>query len=353
MRKYRNRIIAGLAIGFVIYASLLLLINTEALVAELQNFPWVLLAPVILLKFGSWFFRFLEWHYFLSVVGARDRLALFDSIVLFISGFSMAVSPGKAAEVLKAVVLKAKTGVLIAAGTSVVIAERVVDGLAVIVLAFIALLLAGDSINLGGFAPLIYLSTGLLAAGLVAVRIRWLAHFFLEQCKRLPVVRRLHAWLVTFYESSYEIFKPRHLLPTTAFGMIAALGDAIGFVVILVGFGLEPTWTLFLQAVVIICLSSAIGALSGVPNGAGITEVSVGTMLIVIVAPQNPALTPAVAAAVALVEGFFHKWFRVLVGLAVGMTFRRRLFSSAVEAEIDALERERRRRVVEYGRSGA
>jgi hypothetical protein len=209
MRKYRNRIIAGLAIGFVIYASLLLLINTEALIAELQNFPWVLLVPVVLLKFVSWFFRFLEWHYFLSVVGARDRLPLFDSVVLFISGFSMAVSPGKAAEVLKAVVLKAKTGVPIAAGTSVVIAERVVDGLAVIVLAFIALLLGGDSINLGGFAPLIYLSAGLLAAGLVAVRIRWLAYFFLEQCKRLPIVRRLHTGLVIFYESSYEIFKLR------------------------------------------------------------------------------------------------------------------------------------------------
>ncbi len=353
MRKYRNRIIAGLAIGFVIYASLLLLINTEALIAELQNFPWVLLVPVVLLKFVSWFFRFLEWHYFLSVVGARDRLPLFDSVVLFISGFSMAVSPGKAAEVLKAVVLKAKTGVPIAAGTSVVIAERVVDGLAVIVLAFIALLLGGDSINLGGFAPLIYLSAGLLAAGLVAVRIRWLAYFFLEQCKRLPIVRRLHTGLVIFYESSYEIFKLRHLLPTTAFGMIAALGDAIGFVIILAGFGLEPTWTLFLQAVVIICLSSAIGALSGVPNGAGITEISVGAMLMVIVAPQNPALTPAVAAAAALIEGFFHKWFRVLVGLAVGVIFRRRLFSSAVEAEIDTLERERGRRVVEYGSSGA
>lgn len=352
MRKYRNRIIAGLAIGFVIYASLLLLINTEALIAELHHYPWVLLVPVVLLKFVSWFFRFLEWHYFLGVVGARDRLPLFDSVVLFIAGFSMAVSPGKVAEVLKAVVLKVKTGVPIAAGTSVVIAERVVDGLAVIVLAFGALLLGREHINLGGFAPLIYLSAGLLTAGLIAVRIRVLMHFFLDQSKRLPLVRRLYAWLVTFYESSYDIFKLRHLLPTTGFGMIAALGDAIGFVIILAGFGLEPSWTLFLQAVVIICLSSAIGAFSGVPNGAGVTEVSVGAMLMVVVAPYHPALTLAAAAAAALVEGFFHKWFRVFVGLGVGVIFRGRLFSSVVDAELQALEREHgQRRVVEYGSS--
>lgn len=355
MRKYRNRILIGLAIGFVIYVSLLLLINTEALIAELQAFPWLLLVPVILLKFGSWFFRFVEWHYFLGVIGARTKISVFDSAVLFISGFSMAVSPGKAAEVLKAVVLKNKTGTPIAAGASVVIAERVVDGLAVIILAFVALMIGGDSINLGGFGPLIYLSAGLLGAGLVAVRIRPLAYFVLDQIRRLPFVRRLHAALVEFYESSYEIFRSRHLLPTTGFGMVAALGDAVGFVIILSGFGLEPTWTLFLQAVVIICLSSAIGALSGVPNGAGITEVSVSAMLMVIVAPQNPLLTAPVAAAAALVEGFFHKWFRVFVGLATGVIFRRRLFPPAIEAEISAMEHEREqaRRQVEYGSSGA
>lgn len=355
MRKYRNRIFIGLAVGFVIYVGLLLLINTEALVAQLQVFPWVLLIPVILLKFVAWFFRFLQWHYFLGVIEARDKIALFDSAVLFISGFSMAVSPGKVAEVLKAVILKTKTGTPIAAGTSVVIAERVVDGLAVIILAFVALLIGGDSINLGSFGALIYLSAGLLLAGLVAVRIRPLAYFVLDLVRRLPLLRRMHGALVQFYESSFEIFRPRHLLPTTAFGMAAALGDAVGFVIILAGFGLEPTWTLLLQAVVIICLSSAIGALSGVPNGAGITEVSVSALLMVVAAPQNPALTASVAAAAALIEGFFHKWFRVFVGLAVAVIFRRRLFPPAVEAEIGALERQRdqARRQVEYGGSGA
>lgn len=355
MRKYRNRILAGLAIGFVIYASLLLLINTESLIAQIQVFPWILLVPVILLKFVAWFFRFLEWHYFLGVIDARDKIALRDSAVLFIAGFSMAVSPGKVAEVLKAVVLKNKTGTPIGAGTSVVIAERVVDGLAVIILAFLALLIGGASINMGGFGALIFLSAGLLLAGLVAVRIRPLAYLVLGWVKRMPLVRRLHPSLVQLYESSFEIFRPRHLLPTTTFGIIAALTDAVGFVIILYGFGLESTWTLFLQAVVIICLSSAIGALSGVPNGAGITEVSVGAMLLVIVAPQNPALTESAAAAAALIEGFFHKWFRVFVGLAVAVIFRGRLFSGDMDAAIAAMEHEREqaRRQVEYGSSGA
>src|SRR5215813_9072632 len=111
MQKYRNRIIAGFAIGFVIYVVLLLFVNTGDLLQQLRIYPWELLIPVILLKFVSWFCRFMQWHYFLGVIGANDKIKRFDSVVLFIAGFSMAVSPGKIAEMLKAVVLKTKTGI--------------------------------------------------------------------------------------------------------------------------------------------------------------------------------------------------------------------------------------------------
>lgn len=340
MAKYRNRILIGFGIGFVIYVGLLLLVNTDDLIRNLQIYPWALLVPVILLKFVSWIFRFLEWHYFLGVIDAQDKITLFDSIVLFISGFTMAVSPGKVAEVLKAVILKNKTGVPIAKSAPVVIAERVVDGLAVIILAFMALFLAADAMQLGDYRVLIYVSAGLLVFGLIAIRIRPLAYFVLDVIHKLPLVHRVYEPLVAFYESSYEIFRPRHMVPTTFFGMVAALGDAIGFVIILSGFGIEITWLLFLQAMVIVSLSSAIGALSGVPNGAGVTEISVSAMLMIIVGPQNPLMTPTIAATAALIEGFFHKWFRVFVGLAVAVIFRKRLFSADLEATLIEMEQD-------------
>ena len=349
MRKYRNRILAGFAIGFMIYLGLLIFINTDDLIKQLETFPWALLVPVILLKFGSWFFRFLEWHYYLGVIGARSKIAVGDSAALFVAGFTMAVSPGKAAEVLKSFVLKSKTGVPVAESAPVVIAERVVDGLSVILLAFLALVLAGDALDLGPYRALIFISAGLLVLGLVAVQIRPLARFGLSIIARLPLVRRLHRWLSTFYESSFEIFKLKHVIPTTGFGIVASLGDAIGFTIILSGFGVEITWLVFLQALVIVCLSAAIGALSGVPNGAGITEISVSAMLLLIVAPQNPIITPPIAAAAALIEGFFHKWFRVLVGLAVAIVFRHRLFGADFEAVMKLEEQMPHRQQNELG----
>ena len=338
MGKYRNRILLGFGIAFVIYVGMLLFTNTEELVGHLRSYPWGLLFPLIALKMVSWAFRFWEWHYYLGVIGAQDKISLFDSLVIFISGFTMTVSPGKIAEVLKAVILKVRTGVPVAVSAPVVIAERVVDGIAVLFITLAALVLAGDQIDFGAYRPLILLSVALITAGMIAVQIEPLAYFFLDLLKRLPVVKRFHQPLVDFYESSREIFKLKHVIPTAAMGVVAYLADAVGFTLILSGFGLEITWLLFLQATFIAGFSAAIGALSGVPNGAGVTEVSGSAMIMALIAPGNPALTASAALTAAVIEGFFHKWFRVFVSMVVAIIYRKRLFPAEVEQTLNEMD---------------
>lgn len=341
MRKYRNRLLAGFAIVVVIYIGLLFLTNTGELLAQLRLYPWILLVPVVLLKFAAWFLRFWRWQYFLGVIGASRKISLFDSALIFVAGFSMVVSPGKVAEVLKAVVLKVKTGVPVARSAPVVIAERVVDGVAVLVDAIIAFLLAGAAIDLGSYRYLILLSGGLLIFGLVAIQIRPLAYFFLNLVSRLPLVRRIHRPLVEFYESSHEILKFKHVILTSFLGSMAHLIDALAFCIIISAFGLPITGTLFLQGVFITGLTAAIGALSGVPNGAGVTEVSSSEMIMVIIAPTHLEITSTIALTTALIDGFFHKWLRVVVGTLVAIIFRHRLFPVSVDAALAEAEKEK------------
>lgn len=349
MQKYRNRIIAGLVIALAIYIGLLIVMDSsgqfrEGVVTQLRRFPLWLLIPLILTQISAGFFRFLEWHYYLGVIGARDRISLKDSAIIFVAGFTMVVSPGKVAEVLKSVLLKMRTGVPVAHSAPVVIAERVVDGLAVVVTLVITLLVASDRLELGSYRGIsegiIYTSAAILGAGLVVVQIAPLAYFILKMVARTPLVNRLHDPLVEFYESSREIFKLKHIIPTTIMGMGVYLSSTIGFVLTLWGFGLDVTPTLFLKAAFMVGVASAIGALSFIPNGAGVTEVSNAAMLTAIVAPTNPAMTPAVAAAVALIQGFFHKWFRVVVGMGVAFVYRKRLFTPELEEEIAEMEAE-------------
>lgn len=350
MQKYRNQIITGFILVFVIYVVLLIFFDgsgqfEDGVLDELLSFPLWLVPILCLTQVSAGFFRFLEWHYFLGVIDARDKISLKDSLIIFVSAFTMVVSPGKVAEVLKSVFLRMKTGVPIAVSAPIVVAERVVDGLAVVITLVITLLVAGDRLELGDYREisegLIFTSAILLGGGLIVVQIQPLAQFFLNLTERIPFVNRFQKSFVDFYESSHEIFKLKHMIPTILMGIGVYMSSTSGFFLIMLGFGADASMDLFFNLAFIVGVSSAVGALSFVPNGAGVTELTNLGMLTALVAPNHPELTPAIMGAAALMEGFFHKWFRVVVGLGVMVGYRNRLFTSELETVIAELEAEK------------
>lgn len=360
MRKYRNQILFGILITLAIYIALLLLadnqgqLETEGILEQIQSFPLYLIPVLILAQTLVILFRFVEWHYYLGVINARHRISLQDSLIIFVATFIMVVSPGKAGELLKSVMLKIRTtkskdgviieeGAPIASSAPIVIAERVVDGIAVIILMTVTLFLAGDNLNLGTYQgidydvlsrTLIYSSSAIILAGLIVIQIQPLAYFCLRLLGYIPFINKLQQPLTNFYESSREIFALKHVIPMSLVGLCVYISSTAGFITVLYGFGLEITWQLILQGLFIVGVASALGALSFVPNGAGVTEISNTGMLLALVAPIQPIVTFPVAAAVAFIQGFFHKWFRVLVGLAVAFIFRNRLFGDDLETEL-------------------
>ena len=354
MRKYRNQIGIGLILALGIYIVLVLFLDSskqfdEGVLSAIRDYPLGIVPLLCLTQISAGFFRFLEWHYYMGVIDARDKISLKDSLIIFITGFIMVVSPGKAAEVLKSVLLKIKTGVPVAVSAPVVIAERVVDGLAIVVTLTATLAIANQKLQLDHLPPpmttqmiqgIVFTSAALIGFGLVAVQITPLAYFCLGIAAKLPLIKRFHEPLTSFYVSSREIFSLKHVIPTTIMGIGVYLSTTCTFLLILWGFNLEITGPLFFQALFIVGVASAIGALSFVPNGAGVTEVSDLAMLTAIVGPANPELTLPVAGAAALMQGFFHKWFRVVIGMNVALIYRKRLFTSELNAEITATQAE-------------
>lgn len=361
MRKYRNQILFGILIALAIYIGLLLFadnqgqLDSEGIWEHLQAFPLWLIPALVLCQIFVIAFRVAEFIYFLGVINARHRLSFFDSLLIFITNLMMVVSPGKAAELLKAVMIKIHTteivdgkkvqdGVPIARSAPIVIAERVVDGIAVLILMTITLLLAGDQLNLGVYngidydnlsRTILYSSSALIVLGLIVIQIRPLAYFFLNLLKPLPLINKIHQPLVDFYESSREIFAIKHIAITSLLGVGVYFSSVLGFLLVLYGFGLEMNWQLILQATFIVGVTSAIGALSFIPNGAGVTEISNAGLLLAMVTPLQPIMTVSLAAAAAFLQGFFHKWFRVLLGLAVAFLYRNRLFNKDLEHELE------------------
>ncbi|NJL95152.1 MAG: flippase-like domain-containing protein, partial [Anaerolineae bacterium] len=302
MKRTRNQIVQGLALAFAVFAVLVALADVNDLARTLRDFPPTVFGALVALKLVNWLFRYLQWHYLLGVVGVRVRagqpsgpaptpaqpatLNLYESVITFLVGFPMAVSPGKVGEVLKAAVVKQRTGIPIARTAPVVLTERIVDGLAVLIIIGLAGLSYPSAVfvEVEGLAAtsvrgLILFTLVGMGAGLAVVQWRSLALQVLTLFKRVPVVRRLQPWLLTFYLSSYRMLKLRRLVPTVSFGLVAYGTDCLALYLMLTALDVPGGATLLAQASFILGFAVIAAALSAMPGGAGAREVSVSLLV--------------------------------------------------------------------------
>lgn len=351
MQRYRNQVLAGLLFISTILIAVIAITGAGELAERLQNFPVWIFIPVFLLKCVNWTLRYIEWRYFLGVIGVRTvrrdpagpgalpTIRERDSAVLWLAGLTLSISPGKLAEVLKALVLKNLTGMEFSRGAPVIFLERLVDGLAVIPLTTIALLAVADSldrasdISIGYVTAILLGTTIVLGIGISVIQYRPLALWILDRVQKLPGLRRIESSIRNLYESSYDLVKFRHLLPTTLLGVGAYTTDCIGFYLMLRGLGLEGGWTLFGQATFILGFSVIVASLSTLPGGAGGRELTIGALL-----TGMAGLTKADAGTATFLISVFQLWVGVLLGLIVIALFRHILFPPSLEADIAAYE---------------
>ena len=145
--------------------------------------------------------------------------------------------------------------------------------------------------------------------GIVIIQIRPLALRFLALTHRIPVVHRFSDSLFLVYESSYTLFKPRHLLPALFIGVVCWGATGLAYGVVLIGFGAPPTWDTILTAVFIFNISTVIGAVVALPGGLGGFEGSAVFWVM-----RLFGMSTAVATASALVIRFCTLWLGVAIG---------------------------------------
>lgn len=298
-----RRLAAGLVFGFVVVIVLLLMGDLRQVGAQVKAFHWELYPLVIALTLFNYVMRFIKWDYYLGQVGVRD-LPKKESARLFTCGFPLAVTPGKVGEALKAVWLYQMTGVPVARGVAVVVAERISDGLAVLALSTLGVIAYPQ------YWPAFALVLGLLVGVIVVSQIRPLALALLDFGERIPLVNRFVHLLHEFYEGSFTVFRPKASLLAVSIGTVSWLAEGIGFYLILVGLGLEPGSNLLSIAVFVMAFSTVVGAMSALPGGLGAAEASIAGMLALLL-----NVDAGLAAAATLLIRFATLWFGVAVGL--------------------------------------
>jgi uncharacterized protein (TIRG00374 family) len=299
----RNRLLIGLGLGVVVMLVLAFWSDLSSLENILSRFRWEFFPFALACTLLNYALRFVKWHYYVRRVGAR-AIRPADSARLFVSGFPLAVTPGKVGEALKAVWLSEWSEVSFARGLPVVLAERFSDGLAVLALA-----------ALGVFAvPSLwpaFLITLILSLSIVVLsQIRPLALAVLNLLQRAPIIGgQIHA-LREFYEAGYILLGPRPLALAVGLGTVSWLGEGVGFYLILLGLGLPPSASLLADAIFVLAVSTLVGSASTLPGGLGAAEASITGLLLLTVTADH-----AVAAAATLLIRLATLWFGVTLGL--------------------------------------
>lgn len=322
----RRKILLSFVFALLVYMGLALWSDWQELTQALTDFPWRWLPLVVGLTLVNYVGRLLKWQWYLQLLDVK--ITRNDSARIFGIGMLMVMTPGKAGEFLKSYMVRNVTGTPMSVTAPVIFAERMTDGMAMLLLASAGLFAFGDT-TARSVAALV-LATSLVT--IVIIQIRPLALRLLELGKHLPIIKRFADHFFSFYESSYLIFRPRHLLISLGIGIVSWAAEGIAYYLVLVGFGAPASRQTMLIAVFIFCISTVIGALFATPGGLGGVEGS-----LVALSVRLLVLPTALATAAALLIRFCTLWFGVTIGVISFLLWPQLLAGSDLARREEAL----------------
>jgi uncharacterized protein (TIRG00374 family) len=268
----RRRMLFGLGLGLLIFFALAIWGGFREVGETLRELSWALIPLVLGFTALNYFLRWLKWQYYLHHLGIKD-VGQWDSFLLFIAGMTMAITPGKIGEVFKSYLLKRLNGTPISRSAPIVVAERITDGLGMLLIAGVGL----TRYRYGIPAFVVLLSGAILFIVLIQIRPLMLA--LLGFGERFRLIRRFSEPLRNLYESSYQLLRWRPLLLMTVLSAVSWFGECIAFYYVLRALNVPDGTDLLLQGSFIFAASTLLGIVSFLPGGLGVAEASYAGLL--------------------------------------------------------------------------
>jgi uncharacterized protein (TIRG00374 family) len=322
--QLKRRLLAGLGLAVLVFIGLLFYGDVKKISQLLTDFEWRLIPLVFGLTVVNYALRGVRFHYYLRQVGVTN-ISLWTSLRVFIGGFALTLTPGKVGELVRIFWLKNIANADPARVAPTIIVDRIVDGLAMAMLATLGILAYPQ------LWPVVASIMAMLLAGVIIIQIRPLALWFMAQGERLPLVSKIAHHLHALYESAYTLLRLKNLLIGLVIGLLAWIAEGIAFYFVLVGLGVPPTFELVLLAVFTLAVGSLVGGASSLPGGLGATEISMTGILQAVV-----GLSSQVATTATLMIRFFTLWSGVGLGVLIVLIWRKMLFGSGSVADAAA-----------------
>jgi len=242
--------------------------------------------------------RFVRWQMYLAQLG--HRVDWLPSLRIYLSGFALTTTPGKAGEAFRGVLLKQRN-VPFPATFAAFVSERLSDLVAVVLLTLLGLSQYPQA-------------RGIVLAGVVGIVV------VLICLSSQTVLDKLHGWaserdskLMAFIAHTTNMLgdarrchSPGLLAMATLISVVAWGAEALAFYWVLSWLGADISLTF---AVFVYALSMLAGALSFLPGGLGGAEAVMISLLVL-----KGMATPAAVAATVFIR-LATLWFAVVIGL--------------------------------------
>jgi len=318
LSKYKKPLLTGIIIGMAVLAVLLVLSDIRGVVKVFSDFQLRYLPLILILAPLNYLLRYIKWNYYLSQVDLKPDPTV--NKYIFLSGLSMTITPGKVGELLKCYLLKEHMDAPVSTTSSIVMAERITDGIAMVILASL-----GSLIYVFGGWVLLFTITALIFI-VVLFQMDTFFDYFTGLIGRVKFLHKASLFLVKFQRNLKKLFTLKALIYAVGIGVISwgFEGLVVYFAVKAFGGDISVLGSFF-----VVSISSILGAISALPGGLGVAEGSIMALLLMV------GISTEMAAATTVVTRFSTLWLGVALGI-LGLFLAKRELEKDVNSNLSS-----------------
>lgn len=287
-------------IGFIAYS------DFSKFSSNISQFKFEFLPIILGLSFASYFMMGIRQKILLKRLGIE--LEIKESLLLYFSGLSMSVTPGGVGEAIKSYYLKKKYGHSVSKTFPLVFIERFHDLAVVIsVIAFTLIFLQISEVII-----IVSIIIPLIIIAYILVRIKKLFIKTINFFKRIKKLEKVFDNISKSYDGMYEMLDPKTTIKVWAIGIVSQVFFALSIYSIFLAFDQDFG---FIFTTEVVYSSILFGAISLLPGGVGLTEISTVNFL------TDKGMEISLATSIVIMTRLATIWFSTIMGLITTKIF--------------------------------
>ena len=274
IRKIRYSIFLLIAFSFAVFIAIAVLAvlneGLNAFVNSILKIDWLYFGAALLAVFASYAIRFPKWQLYLNKL--KVRLNLKTSFIIYMSMYSMDITPGRWGRAVVAFTINRITGAKFGRTFPAIVADNFTDFLGFVIVAAVVVFFVNKYV---------LLSVILIALMLLPFVFLYMERPFKYLKSKLDKIKRLES----FFSIGLMYFRRKRMLDRNVYifsllvtiPSVILIGLALYFVIL--GFGVHLSIVYLPTIIFVYCFSTMLGMVTGVPGTLGVTDAALLTYM--------------------------------------------------------------------------